>query len=227
MDARVERLRAMLKAKQDAEHNLAEKKTEKINAAFAAPDKIDDVAWETSYSVENKAWLADIRRNEQYIASLGEREKQCIKLYAGPGASINNSLRNSAKKDKEVMCSDIVANLGRDDFLSGYTKTMDAIFDGIPPLQTVMIVYRCIHGPRMRMCDMGYVSTSLNKRAASCFGKNRFKITLPIGTRALFMQILGVHAEQEVLLDRRGKFVEIGQEDEWNLLAYVTPVEDL
>ena len=148
-----------------------------------------------TYGITNANLCPQIAEGEKYISSLSPDITKSVRDYTGNSyRSINTSLR----KNKVCETSRDILNI-------------DSAFRTAPPLTYPMIVYRGIKGVDKLRGDDGFSSCSLRSGISMWFGGGKlFEITIPFGTRVLFVKPISLNEnEDEVLLDRCGAFREI------------------
>lgn len=189
-----------------------EKGVEKMNKVFEkiiVTPQLDDISYTSnSYKITDPLICPQITKGEEYIKSLSPDITDAIKKYTGSDyISINGDLRKGLKKDDSY-------------FL---ISCIDKAFRHAPPLDNPITVYRGINSISGLRDDNGFSSCSLNKNTPTGFGGNVFTITIPAGSRILFIKPISLYqSEDEVLIDRCGMFrkLVIGK------LIYVSQLDD-
>lgn len=156
-----------------------------------------------SYSVSDPNTCPDIFRGEEYIKKLSLPTVRAVHDYTGSGYSvINRNLRA-----KMSVSSDCI-------------KLLDIAFNGAPPLESALTVYRGVRNFVEIRDDLGYSSCSLKESVSTAFGGGScYTIILPAGCKVLFVcPISCVKSECEVLVNRSGIFRAIN--DKGNVLVY-------
>jgi len=134
---------------------------------------------------------------KRYVATLSKPSRDVLIGYTGSDyEEINDCLRKKKK-------------------LTASTKhkidTIDSIFDGAPPLDSPITVYRGMVGKIESTLSTSYISTSLDRDKANTFTGNKccmFEITVPAGAKVLpLAAISDVKSENEVLLHRKGVLI--------------------
>ena len=136
--------------------------------------------------------------NKKYIESLPEGILQSIIAYTNE-SSVNRFLRTKGKSSRS------------EETHSTMVRNMDIAFRNAPPLTSPITVYRGVRGFDELKDDLGFSSCSLSETISRGFGGGSvFTITVPSGSRVLFVESVSTYpGEQEVILDRCGFFEEI------------------
>lgn len=145
-----------------------------------------------------------------YIDNLPNTLKESLMWYTGPSyIAFNKALREDAVSSIEH---------------KKYMKNIDLVFSGAPPLTESMIVYRgvrfsgriSVDNDDFLEIDNAYVSTTKDMKQTSLFSGEKccvLQITISAGTKVLFLKKISMHEdEDEILLDRGGKFIITGTE---------------
>ena len=134
----------------------------------------------------------------RYVKNLKEDVKDSIRSYTDEAIyeEINWSLQNNKKLDTE---------------LKNIKQDIDAAFDGAPPLEEPLTVYRGLREELVGDILKSYISTSLDYRIALDFTQEDdecciYEILIPKGVQVLFIENISMSPnEKEVLLPRCGK----------------------
>ena len=147
-----------------------------------------------------------IREQLLYVKNLAETYpdiRESIGNYtssAGFFREINTGLRRRVKIEEND------ASLVR--------KNLDIAFQGAPPLEKPLTVYRGKSSDRMRPRDEGFVSTSLLRSRALNFAGPEccvLEITVPPGSKVLPVAFISFASDElEIILNRGGKFIVSG-----------------
>lgn len=143
-----------------------------------------------------------------YTSNLPRTLKESLQWYTGPAyIAFNKALREDTVTNPEH---------------KKYMRNIDLAFAGAPPLPESMIVYRglrlsgriAIDESDFLEVDNAYVSTTKDIKQTESFRGQRcciLQITISAGTKVLFLRKISMHEdEDEILLDRGGKFIITG-----------------
>ena len=177
---------------------------EKMNSVI---EKIDVKACQLPQIIENSYGIKDpdlcpqIAKGEEYVKNLSPDVKKAVISYTGCAyGAINGGLRRER----------LFAGFSSDEFAYMVSR-IDIAFKNSPPLEIPMTVYRGVKNIHKLRDDSGFSSCSLQKNVSKCFGgDNIFTITIPVGSRIIFVKPISENpAEDEVLIDRGGMFREL------------------
>jgi hypothetical protein len=165
-----------------------------------------------------------IKTQKKYLYNLDFETKQALSIYSTiMYKTINKYLENNmTPKDKNI---------------DRIIKLIDRAFVNAPMLSDDIYVYRGVTLPSIQDkrrnqekllfnyngLYKGFTSTSLNKSVPEVFIGNdccKFKILIPKLTRVLYLSILSVYDEEEVLLPRNSSFIITGFKDNVTILKY-------
>ena len=195
-EERDKRIREMMSRK-------SEKVVEKMNSTLEKIEIKSSLVPErifNSYGILDPNLCPQIAKGEKYIKSLEPGVESAVKKYTGCGyVNINGCLRRSRSR-----------GFSSDEFKYIISR-IDIAFKNAPPLEVSMTVYRGVGNIDELRDDSGFSSCSLVKAVSNSFGGgNVFTITIPAGSRVLFVKPISmVPAEDEVLIDRGGIFREL------------------
>ena len=196
-EERDKRIREMLSRKSEKTVEKMNSVAEKIEIKTAiAPQIIQN-----SYGISDPDLCPQIAKGEAYIKNLAQDVEAAIKNYTGCGyIGINGGLRRGRTS----------RGFSPDEFAYMVSR-IDIAFRNAPPLDVAMNVYRGVRKIEDLRDDSGFSSCSLAERVSSGFGAgNVFTITIPAGSRVLFVKPISiVPMEDEVLIDRGGMFREL------------------
>jgi hypothetical protein len=193
-EERDKRIREMMSRK-------SEKVVEKMNSTLEKIEIKSSLVPErifNSYGILDSNLCPQIAKGEKYIKSLEPNVESAIKNYTGCGyVTINGGLRRSRSI--------------RGDEFKYMISRIDIAFRNAPPLEVSMTAYRGVGNIDELRDDSGFSSCSLRKAVSNSFGGgNVFTITIPAGSRVLFVKPISmVPIEDEVLIDRGGMFREL------------------
>jgi hypothetical protein len=167
-----------------------------------------------SYGITDPNICPQIAEGEEYVQSLSADCKHAIRRYTGCGfITVNGVLRRQSPRLS-------------DDFV-GILSGLDKAFKNAPELTYPMTVYRGIRKMSELRDAIGFSSCSLSEQTAHMFaglGGVVFKITIPVGSRVLFVNSISTcRGEDEVIVDRCGSFRNIID----GHLVYVSQLEEI
>ena len=191
---RDKRIREMMSRKSEHIVEKMNKALQKIDLTLSLIPHVSS----NSYEITDPNLCPQITKGEEYIKNLSLEILNEIQYYTGSGyGSINKILRHGNKG--ETYSKNQLIHM---------ISSIDTAFRNAPPLEVAMTVYRGVRNIKDLRDDCGFSSCSLNKSVSCSFGNNNvFTITIPAGSRILFVKPISlVPAEDEVILDRGGMF---------------------
>ena len=140
---------------------------------------------------------------------------------------LNLETRNAITDYSDTAFRDLNERLRSGIILTTYQRKLidliDDAFEGVPPTQQPITIYRGIQGPFL-LDAVSYVSTSHDPDIAKSFtGKHccRLKILIPPGSHVLPIEkISNMPNEKEILLPREGQFVITNTRSEDDIQSY-------